>query len=102
MREYIYVLKLIPKFHDEKNWTENDHEIISRHFLRLKKYCEEGIVLTAGKTDRVDENGFGIVIFQAENDEKAAEFMREDPAVIHNMMTAQVLPYRTALMKDRI
>lgn len=98
MREYIYVLKLIPRLHDEKNWTESEHEIISQHFLRLKKYCEEGIVFTAGKTE--DDKGFGIVIFSAENEEEATIFMKEDPAVSHGIMNAEVFPYRTALVRS--
>ncbi|MGB4587797.1 MAG: YciI family protein [Clostridiaceae bacterium] len=95
MREYIYFLKLIPRLHDEKNWTKNDDEIINQHFLRLKKSCEDGIVFTAGKTE--DDKGFGIVIFSAENEVKATLFMMEDPAVKFGIMTAEVFPYRTAL-----
>jgi len=97
LREYIYVLKLIPRLHDEKNWTESEHEIISQHFLRLKKFCEEGIVFTAGKTE--DDKGFGIVIFSAENEEKAIQFMKEDPAVKQGIMNAEVFLYRTALVR---
>lgn len=95
MREYIYILKLIPRLYEEENWTEVENEIINQHFLRLKKYCEEGIVFTAGKT--VDDKGFGIVIFSAENEEEATLFMQEDPAVKHGIMHAEVFPYRTAL-----
>lgn len=99
MREYIYVLKLKQAYHDEKSWTKVHHKIIEDHFMRLKKQCEEGLVVTAGKTDAVDEKGFGIVVFQADNEEEAQEFMREDPAVLKGMMTAEVFPYRTALLK---
>lgn len=97
MREYIYVLKLIPRLHEEKNWTKSDEDIISQHFLRLKKFCEEGIVFTAGKT--VDDKGFGIVIFSAENEEEATQFMRDDPAVKLGIMSAELFPYRTALAR---
>ena len=97
MREYIYVLKIIPRLHDEKNWSEEDRDIVGQHFFRLKKYCEEGKVILAGKTDRVDEKGFGIVIFKEENDEKAEGFKNDDPAVKFGIMTAEVFPYRIAL-----
>ena len=99
MREYMYVLKLKQAYHDEKSWTKVHHKIIEDHFMRLKKQCEEGLVVTAGKTDAVDEKGFGIVVFQVDNEEEAQEFMREDPAVLKGMMTAEVFPYRTALLK---
>ena len=99
MREYMYVLKLKQAYHDEKSWTKVHHKIIEDHFMRLKKQCEEGLVVTAGKKDAVDEKGFGIVVFQVDNEEEAQEFMREDPAVLKGMMTAEVFPYRTALLK---
>jgi len=99
MREYIYVLKLKPEYHDEKSWTREHHEIIQDHFQMLKMLCEEGVVVTAGKTDAVDEKGFGIVVFQADNEEEARIFMKKDPAVMKGMMTAEVFPYRTALLK---
>lgn len=101
MREYIYVLKLIPRLHEEKNWTEADEALISEHFVRLKEYCHEGKVITAGKTDREDDKGFGIVVFKEESDDKAGEFMKEDPAVKHGIMTAEVFSYRTALQSEK-
>nr|WP_181350135.1 YciI family protein [Thalassobacillus sp. CUG 92003] len=97
VREYIYVLKLIPRLYEEENWTKDDQDIVGQHFTRLKNYCDKGQVMTAGKTDRDDEKGFGIVIFKEENDEKAEAFKNEDPAVMHGIMTAEVFPYRTAL-----
>lgn len=99
LREYIYVLKLIERLHDEKNWTELEEDIVSRHFVRLKKCCEEGKVFTAGRTDHTDRGGFGIVIFHAENEEEALVFMNEDPAVKGGIMKAELFPYRTAMVK---
>ncbi|MEH7385301.1 YciI family protein [Bacillus sp. JJ1521] len=99
MREYIYILKLIPRLQEAQNWTEEDHGIVTDHFIRLKKFCDDGKVILAGKTDREDEKGFGIVIFKEENDEKADAFMKEDPTVKLGLMTAEVFPYRVALSK---
>ena len=99
LREYIYVLKLIPRLHEEKNWTKLEEDIVTLHFQRLKKFCEEGKVFTAGRTDHTDRGGFGIVIFLAENEEKALDFMNEDPAVKEGIMQAELFPYRTALVK---
>jgi len=31
-KQYIYVLKLIPRLLDEKNWTERENQIIQCHF----------------------------------------------------------------------
>ncbi|MCA1011541.1 YciI family protein [Halobacillus halophilus] len=99
MREYIYVLKLIPRLYEEKNWTEHDEGLVRQHFARLKGCCEDGKVITAGKTERDDDKGFGIVIFEEENDEKAEMFMNEDPVIKHGIMSGEVFSYRTALKR---
>ena len=33
-KQFIYVLKLIPRLLDAKNWTEQDGLIVERHFRR--------------------------------------------------------------------
>ncbi|KUP09417.1 hypothetical protein Q75_00390 [Bacillus coahuilensis p1.1.43] len=100
MREYIYILKLIPRLQDAGNWSEEDQDLVKQHFVRLKEYRDEGKVILAGKTDREDEKGFGIVIFKEASDEEAEVFMKEDPAVKHGIMTAEVFPYRVALYPE--
>ncbi|WP_453993791.1 YciI family protein [Bacillus nitroreducens] len=101
MREYIYTLKLIPRLYDEQNWTEEDRYVVQEHFVRLEKLCDEGKVILAGKTDRNDEYGFGIVIFKEESDSKAEAFMKEDPTVKKGLMSTEVSPYRIALLTNR-
>ena len=100
MREYIYVLKLIPRLHDEENWTDEDREIVRQHFVRLRNFCDEDKVVIAGKTEIAYKRDFGIVVFIEENDEMAEVFMNEDPAVKFGIMTGEVFPYRIALLKE--
>ena len=97
--EYIYVLKLIPRLHKEDNWTTGDEGIVQRHFERLKELTDSGVVILAGRTLNEEENAFGIVIFEAEDEEKAKAFMKEDPAVKEGIMTAELFPYRVALSR---
>ena len=97
--QYIYVLKLIPRLLDENNWTEKDENIVGEHFRLLKKFTEEGKVILAGRTLTTEEDGFGIVIFEAENIEEATNFMNSDPAVKEGIMTAKVYPYKVALIR---
>ncbi|MGR3763338.1 YciI family protein [Rossellomorea sp. NS-SX7] len=98
--EYIYILKLIPRLHKEENWTGEDEKVVADHFKRLKEYRDRGVVILAGRTLNEEENAFGIVVFQAENEAAAEEFMREDPSVKEGIMTAELFPYRVALLKE--
>jgi uncharacterized protein len=97
--EFIYVLKLIQRLHKEDNWTIMDEGIVQRHFERLKELTDSGVVILAGRTLNEEENAFGIVIFEAEDAEKAEAFMKEDPAVKEGIMTAELFPYRVALSR---
>jgi len=98
-KQYIYVLKLIPHLLKEENWTEKDEEIVGRHFNKLKELTEEGTVILAGRTLNMDEKTFGIVILEVESDEVATNIMNRDPAVVEGIMTAEIFPYRVALMR---
>ncbi|KGR77376.1 YciI family protein [Ureibacillus manganicus] len=99
MEQYLYQLKLKPHYLINENWTEKEEGIISRHFQQLKKFTEEGKVILAGRTLNEDESGFGIVIFEAESETEANEFMVSDPAIREGMMEGTLFPYRVALMR---
>ncbi|MEL3971866.1 YciI family protein [Rossellomorea oryzaecorticis] len=98
--EYIYFLKLIPRLHKKENWTTEDEKVVSDHFARLKDYRDRGVVILAGRTLNEEENAFGIVVFEAETESEAEEFMRKDPAVNEGIMTGELFPYRVALLKE--
>ncbi|WP_244668288.1 YciI family protein [Bacillus sp. NTK074B] len=97
--EFIYVLKLIPRLYQEANWTVGDEEIVQRHFERLNEWMDSGTVILAGRTLNEEENAFGIVVFEADDEEQAIAFMKEDPTVVEGIMTAELFPYRVALLR---
>ncbi|MGG4168850.1 YciI family protein [Rossellomorea vietnamensis] len=97
--EFIYVLKLIPRLYQEANWTAGDEEIVQRHFERLKELTDGGTVILAGRTLNEEENAFGIVVFEADDEEQARAMMEEDPVVKEKIMTADLFPYRVALLR---
>ncbi|MBW3110771.1 MULTISPECIES: YciI family protein [Bacillaceae] len=97
--EFIYVLKLIPRLYQEENWTAVDEGIVQRHFERLKELTDSGTVILAGRTLNEEENAFGIVVFEADDEKQAKAFMEEDPAVKEGIMTAELFPYRVALLR---
>jgi uncharacterized protein YciI len=77
--------------------TEQEARIVAAHFDYLKAHADRGAVLMAGRTQNVDEDSFGIVIFEAESEDEARAFMVNDPAVIGGVMEAEVFPYRVAI-----
>ncbi|MBA3713719.1 MAG: hypothetical protein H0W76_14890 [Pyrinomonadaceae bacterium] len=99
-KQFIYVLKLIPRLLDEKKWTARDSQIVERHFRRLQQLHKEGIVVLAGRTlNESDPNQMGIVILSVESEKEARAIMENDDAVKEKIMTAQLFPFGIALIK---
>lgn len=96
MRDYIYILKLLPKFHDRASYGEKENKILGDHFARLERQKQRGTIKYVGKTDLpiTNKGNFGLVVFEAENDTVAELFMRSDPAVMKKMMTAECFPFK--------
>jgi uncharacterized protein len=97
MKQYIYQLKLIPNLLEESNWSDRENSIVGEHFQQLKMLRDEGTVKLAGRTLTMDEDGFGIVIIEAESDSDARNLMENDPAVKKGIMTATLFPFHIAL-----
>ena len=77
--------------------TEHEAAITDEHFRYLQALVAEGLVLMAGRTLNVDDRAFGIVVFVAASQAEAAELVQNDPAVKHEIMKAELFPYRVAL-----
>lgn len=92
---FVYVLKLV-KGTPEK-LTSEETAIVDEHFDYLKKALTKGQLTLAG---RCVNGEFGIVIFQEESEKQANEFMKNDPAVKNGVMTAELHPFRIALLKN--
>ncbi len=99
-QQYIYVLKLIPELLEKNNWTEKENEIVEKHFKVLKKLKKDGRLILAGRTLNMDENCFGIVILSVDKEDEAKLLMENDPAVKEGIMTAQLYPYKVALISE--
>lgn len=99
-KQFAYVLRLIPRLREEKNWTEADNAAVGRHFRRLQRLHREGKLVLAGKTlDDADEGQFGVVVLEAGSEEEARGIMDEDDAVRAGVMTARPFPFRVALIR---
>jgi uncharacterized protein YciI len=97
--QFIYVLHLIPRLHDIKSWTDIDKAAVDQHFGRLKDMAKSGQVILAGRTQEPGDKTFGIVIFQAYDENSARIFMETDPAVVAGVMTAELHPFKVAVQQ---
>jgi len=98
-KQFMYVLRLAPRLHDETAWTDADHAAVESHFNRLKEATDRGQVVLAGRTAEPLDKTFGIVVFEAKDQEAASEFMNSDPAVVAGVMTAELHPFSVALAR---
>jgi uncharacterized protein YciI len=90
---FIYVLSLVRRDMLE-NMTPGEEAIIDEHFEYLKRALNDGRLVLAGRSLGGE---IGIVIFHAESEEQAVEFMKNDPSVKKHVMTAELHPFRIAL-----
>src|SRR4030095_2269462 len=95
-KQFIYVLRLVPRLHADANWTQQDNEVLRRHFVRFQDAIETGQLILAGRTSEPGDKTFGIAIFQAKDEAAARKFMEEDPAVAGGLMTAELHPFSVA------
>jgi uncharacterized protein len=99
LKEFIYKLSLKPHYRVASHWSDEQNDILSRHFQYLSKLTADGVALLVGKTDLSIENeeNYGIVIFQAVDEVEAKKIMENDPAVRDGIMTARLLPFNIVL-----
>lgn len=98
-KQFIYVLKLKPSLLDQSNWTDREERAVDEHFAMLQGLLGEGKLILAGRTLNMDEKTFGIVILEVDSEEEAVSIMKNDPAVSQGVMTAELFPYRVALIR---
>jgi uncharacterized protein YciI len=97
---FVYVLRLVPRLHDDKAWTKEDGDIVGRHFQRLKDATAAGTVVFAGRTMESGDKTFGLVVFEAANADEAKAFADGDPAVTDGVMTVTVHPFALVLQRS--
>ena len=99
LQQFVYVLRVTPAFHDASQWTKKENDVLGRHFARLSQATQAGMVIFAGKTSEALSSTFGLVVFEAENESAARQFVDADPAVEAGIMSATLHPYAIALQR---
>jgi uncharacterized protein len=98
-KQFIYVLRLVPRLHSDSAWTKEDEAALTRHFDRFKRAIESGQLILAGRTQEPGAKTFGIAVFEAPDEAAARTFMESDPAVVAGLMTAELHPFAVALQR---
>lgn len=99
MNEYLYLLRPARLGMVTEGPTPEEARIVGEHFAYLKGLTEAGVMVLVGRTQNNDENTLGLAIFRADDDAAARAIMEADPAVRQGVMTAELFPYRIALMQ---
>ena len=97
MAWFIYKIQPVRMDALAKGWTESEVRIVDEHFSYLKGLHSEGTVLLAGRTTNTDSSSFGIIIFKAESEKRAAAIVRNDPAVRKGVFRAELFSFGVAL-----
>lgn len=98
-KQFIYVLRLVPRLHSDSAWTKDDEAVLTRHFARFQHAIETGQLILAGRTQESGAKTFGIAVFEAPDEADARKFMESDPAVVAGLMTAELHPFAVALQR---
>ena len=98
-KTFIYVLRLVPRLHNDNKWTKEDKAALDRHFTQLKEAAKSGELILAGRTKEPGNKTFGIAIFRAADEAAAQKFMESDPAVVAKIMTAELHPFNVHIQR---
>jgi uncharacterized protein len=98
-KQFIYILRLVPRLHSDAAWTKEDKMALDRHFTRFKLAIDKGELILAGRTKEPGDKTFGIAVFEAADEAAARAFMESDPAVVAGLMTAELHPFAVALQR---
>jgi uncharacterized protein YciI len=96
-KQFIYVLRLVPRLYSDANWTNEDKTALERHFARFQEAAKSDQLILAGRTSEPGDKTFGVAIFDASDEAAARKFMQADPAVPGGLMTVELHPFAAAL-----
>ncbi len=97
VNQYIYFVTPVREtFLDDA--TPEELEVVERHFEYLKDLLAKDRLILAG---RCQDGPPGIVVFEADTPDVARWLMENDPAVKAGIFTAELRPYRVALLRGR-
>ena|ERR1043165_6289840 len=98
LKEFLYLLRPVRADMHSTGPTAAEKEVIGDHFFHLKLLCDLGTVVLAGRTTTEDDKVFGLCVLKAKDEAAAREVMAGDPAIEKGVMTAELFPFRIAML----
>jgi uncharacterized protein YciI len=100
MQQFLYVLQVTRPEMLTDGPTDQEMAAVGEHFAYLQKLLAEGTLILAGRTQTTHPGTMGLAIFNANSMEEALAIKNADPAIVKDVMTAEVYPYQIALIKE--
>jgi uncharacterized protein YciI len=98
MQQFVYFVQPPrPSFINDA--TPAESALMGEHFQYLKRLLADGHLILAGPM--LVEGGFGITVFEAEDEEAARKLAQGDPAVAAGLVRAELHPFRVSLLRGR-
>ncbi|WP_141732653.1 YciI family protein [Oligoflexus tunisiensis] len=101
MKLFIYDLALQPDYQDPAAWDARVEEVFNQHADYLNQAIKHGRVMLVGRTDTAPKDNYGLVVFEAENQADAEEFMKGDPAIARGVMQGRAFPFKLLKVTDQ-
>jgi len=98
MPEWIYFIHP-PRENFAATMTEEEREVWKRHFERLQRLLDEGVIILVGPT--LGPVNTGIAIFEAPDEAAAFRLMNEDPTIAGGYARGELRPFRVSLLRGR-
>ncbi len=98
-KQFLIILRLAPRLHDDTAWTDADKATVSAHFQRLKAATDAGQVILAGRTPEAGDKTMGLVVFTADDEAAARAFMLGDPCIAAGVMFGELRPFSLAHLR---
>lgn len=98
MAEWIYFIHP-PRDDFAATMTEAEDEVWGRHWDRIARLFDEGVILLVGPTfGRVNT---GVCVFEAPDEAAALEIMNGDPTIAEGFARGELRPMRVSLLRGR-
>jgi uncharacterized protein YciI len=98
MADWVYFIHP-PRDDFAETMTEAEEEVWHRHWVRIKRLYDEGVILLVGPT--LGRINTGLCVFEAPDEAAAREIMNGDPTIAEGFARGELRPMRVSLLRGR-
>ena len=78
--------------------SPEEEQAMRDHFAYLKSLLDAGKLVLPGPSL---DPPFGIIVFEAQNEDEARRLIEADPSVVAGVQTPELHPFRASLLRGR-